>query len=283
MLAQWIAIVEPSQSWATLSSVDRARVLATSGLTGLDVRLGRPGTEACVLDCVRAGRPYRLHSWVGRHDGTRATVDTLEARRQARAVADEIGRVALIAGHVPASYAANAERDWWDHNGAAVDALDAFADAFHGRTQTPLDYLGFAVPSWHYGRADWDRDGDVDTTIPEASRARWRRLLCMAYQTREADLVATLERARAAWPTHPLGAFVGIGAMDRDGSIVGDPKAIQHVAAQRVAGLDELTHYVGLGASRARMVCAGNERVRPLIARIPEIAQACVGETHGPE
>lgn len=274
---QWIAIVEPLQSWLPLSLPERQRVLTLPGLTGLDVRLGRIGTEQVVTECVRAGLPYRLHSWVGRHDGTRATVDTLEARRQARAVADQIAQVALVAQATAAGYGANAERDWWDHNPAAVDALDAFADAFRERSTTPLDYLGFPVPAWHYGRTDWDRDGDIDTAITAPSRARWRRCHVMAYQTAESDLRKTLARARTAWPDIPMGAFVGVGAQNPDGSIVGSAEAIQAIAVDRAEGIDEITHYLGLGASRSRMLLSGNARTRPLVERIPEIARACAG------
>lgn len=274
LLRQWIAIVEPAQSWAPLTPAQKGRVLTTKGLTGLDVRLGRPGTAACVIDCVRAGLPYRLHSWVGRHDGTRATVDTLEARRQARAIVDQVGEVALAAQAVPQSYGANAERDWWDHNGGALDALDAFAVAWHERTQTPLDYLGFASPAWHYGRVDFDGDGDTDTIIGAATRARFRRLLCMAYQDTSSQITATLTRARKAWPDHPMGAYVSIGAVNpREGRIIGRPEAIEAVAQVRTAGIDELTHYLGLPTFWRRMLLDGNGLVGPLVDRIPRIAQ----------
>lgn len=82
-MRQWIAIVEPSQSWTPLSAADKLRVLTTIGLAGLDIRI-RPGAAECARDCVDAGLPYRLHSWVGRHDGTRATITTAQARLEDR-------------------------------------------------------------------------------------------------------------------------------------------------------------------------------------------------------
>lgn len=286
---QFLAIVEPIGTWLVptkdqrragfqgdgLTPAERSQALATPGLTGLDVRI-RPGTSDVVRDCVCAGLPYRLHSWVGRHDGTRATVDMPEARRQAKQISDQAQAIANLAGALPQSYGMNAERDWWSFNGAALDALDAFAEEWQRRTTIPLDYLGFAVPSWHYGRADFDHDGDVDTVIGAATRARFRRLLCMAYQDTESQIAATLARARAAWPGTPMGAYVSIGALRPDGSVIGHPDAVARIASSRASGIDELTHYVGLPASWRRMLLQGNERVRSLVARIPEIARACV-------
>lgn len=279
---QWIAIVEPQSdprsgtvgSWLTLPAADRARVLATPGLTGLDVRLDRPGAALVARECVEAGKPYRVHSWVGRHDGTRSTIDAAEAERQAVRVTTQIRELARAAGAPPESYGANAERDWWAGNPRAVDALDAFAVRFRAEDHaTALDYLGFPLPSWHYGRVDWDHDGDLDTVVPPSTQGHFRRLLCMAYQTTWKDLASTLERARAAWPTRPMGAFVGVGALVQDGTTVGDPEAIQRAAEWRAGGIDELTHYVGLGRSRACMLTQGNALVDPLTARIPEIAR----------
>lgn len=280
---QWIAIVEPQSdprsgtvgSWLTLPAADRARVLATTGLAGLDIRLDRPGAADVARECVEAGLPYRVHSWVGRHDGTRSTLDAAEAERQAVRVTTQIRELARIAGAPPESYGANAERDWWQNNPRGVDALDAFAVRFRAEDHaTALDYLGFALPAWHYGRVDWDHDGDIDTVVPPATQARFRRLLCMAYQTAWKDLASTLERARAAWPGRPMSAFVGVGALNPDGTTVGDPEAIQRAAEWRTGGIDELVHYVGLGASRARMLTLGNALVDPLTARIPAIAHA---------
>jgi hypothetical protein len=52
-----------------------------------------------------------------------------------------------------------------------------------------------------------------------------------------------------------------------------DPDAIARAAEWKVGGIDELTHYVGLGRSRAIMLTKGNGRVAPLTQRIPEIAR----------
>jgi hypothetical protein len=270
---QWIAIVEPSDSWLPLSTEQRARVLSTPGLAGLDIRI-RPGAGDVARDCVAADLPYRLHSWLGRHDGTRATADPAEAAKQADSVAQRIGVIVARAGTPPESYGANAERDWWDHNPRGVDALDAFARRALEVLPCELDYLGFASPAWHYGRVDWDGDGDVDTVIPPDVARRFRRVLAMAYQDQQVQIEATLKRARRAWPEHPMGAYVSIGAL-REGRVIGRPEAILGVAKARSSGIDEITHYLGLPASWRRMLLDGNDLVRPLVERIPEIAAAC--------
>lgn len=273
-MRQWIAIVEPSESWTPLSAADKSRVLSTPGLTGLDIRI-RPDAARCAQDCVDAGLPYRLHSWVGRHDGTRATITPGQARLDAREVATKVDWIGAHTGVPPESYGANAERDWWGHNPLAVDALRAFAEAWHERTSVALDYLGFALPAWHYGRVDWDGDGDVDTVIPADVRTLFRRCLAMAYQDSAPQIAATLKRARAAWPLTPIGAYVSIGALRPDGTVIGQPVAIQQIAVEAVAGIDEITHYLGLPEAWRRMLLTGNAKVRPLVERIPEIHAAC--------
>ncbi len=273
-MKQWIAIVEPNESWNSLGPADKKRLLSLPGLTGLDVRI-RPGADQVIKDCAAAGKPYRLHSWVGRHDGTRATVDEKEAARQAQQVIEQIGALTLKTNSLPDSYGMNAEKDWWDHNPAATDALRSFVKAFHSSAPWTLNYLGFPLPAYHYGKADWDHDGDVDTVVPDDIQTEFHRLLAMTYQTAEVDLRATILRARRAWPAALMGIFVGTGAMNADHSFVGDEKTILNVARERVGGIDEITHYVGMGRSRVLMLLVGNTLNRPLVERIPIIAKAC--------
>ena len=111
--------------------------------------------------------------------------------------------------------------------------------------------------------------------MPEDIQQEFHRLLAMTYQTAEIDLRATILRARRAWPTALMGIFVGTGAMNADHSFVGDEKAILNVARERVGGIDEVTHYVGMGRSRVLMLLVGNTLNRPLVERIAVIAKAC--------
>lgn len=273
---QWIAIVEPSASWLPLSDTERARVLSLDGLTGLDIRI-RPGAEIVARDCVQAGLPYRLHSWEGGRDATNlpANWDAAEGARDAARVGARRKQIATAAGAPAEGYGLNDERDAWKQNPTAVDALDAFADRYLELTTERPDHLGFWDPAWHYGARDWDGDGDIDTKIPDASKAKFRRKHVMAYQRLYPQIVGTLTRARKVWPTHPMGAYVSIGALAPDGDIIGRPDAIQRVCVERVAGIDEVTHYVGLPESWVRMLMRGNAKVAPLVERIPQIAAAC--------
>jgi hypothetical protein len=275
-MKQWLAIVEPRTSWLTLSDLDRGRLLAC-GIAGIDVRL-RPGAEDVIRDCVAAGLPWRTHSWEGGRDAANATanVDEAEAMRDAASVLKRIHALEDATGSQCESYGLNAERDWWKGNALAVDALEAFVNRWAVDPAAPdCDYLGFTDPAWHYGRKDWDGDGDVDTKVPPVVQKRFRRLQSMAYQDTFAGIQATLLRARKEWPTSPITAYVSIGALRPDGTIIGKPDAIQRIAVERVAGIDEITHYVGLPESWSRMLVEGNAKVAPLVERIPQIAAAC--------
>lgn len=275
-MRQWIAIVEPSASWLPLKSAERERVLTTPGLAGLDIRI-RPGAELVAADCVEAGLPYRLHSWEGGRDATTLPADTdaAEGRRDAERVVARMRQIEIAAGGAAESYGLNDERDWWKQNPTAVDALDAFTARFAEVCGAGLAHLGYYDPAWHYGRRDWDGDGDIDTKIPATLKARFARKHVMAYQRTYAQIVATLERARREWPLNRMGAFVSIGALDAEGEVIGRPDAIKRVAVERIADIDEITHYVGLPPSWQRMLLSGNAKVAPLVERIPDIAAAC--------
>lgn len=273
---QWIAIVEPSASWLPLRDSTRARVLETPGLTGLDIRL-RPGAEIVAADCVAAGLPYRLHSWEGGRDASTlpANTDAAEGARDAAKVTARMRQIEIAAGGSAESYGLNDERDWWKRNPHAVDALDAFTAVYLASCGAGLAHLGYYDPAWHYGRRDWDGDGDIDTEIPARIAARFARKHVMAYQRTYAQIVATLGRARRKWPDTPIGAYVSIGALDAAGESIGRPDAIKRVAVERVAGIDEMTHYVGLPESWRVMLLEGNAKCAPLVERIPDIAAAC--------
>jgi len=278
---QWIAIVEPRISWTPLADATRQRVLQLDGLAGLDIRL-RPGAEDVARDCVQAGRPYRLHSWEGGRDATTlpANWDPAEAVRDVEKIVKRMDQIAAHAGAEPELYELNDERDAWKQNPRAVDALRAFlkhwnliARAEPGSREP--GHVGFWDPAWHYGRKDWDGDGRIDTKIPADAKAGFVRKQTMAYQRLYTQIVDTLTRARREWPDIPMGAFVSIGALDPRGDVIGDPAAIERVAAERIAGIDEITHYVGLPPSWVQMLLDGNRRVAPLTERIPQIAAAC--------
>jgi len=274
---QWIAIVEPSASWLPLSDTERARVLGLDGLTGLDIRL-RPGAEVVAADCLAAGKPYRLHSWEGGRDATNlpANTDAAEGARDAAKVGARIQQIEIAGGGPAQAYALNDERDWWKGNPTAVDALDAFVSRFYELNRvSELHHLGFWDPAWHYGVRDWDGDGDIDTKIPDELKLRFWRKQTMAYQRQYGQIVDTLRRARRVWPLMRMGAYVSIGALAPDGDIIGRPDAIKRVCVERVEGIDEVTHYVGLPEAWVRMLLRGNAKVAPLVERIPEIAAAC--------
>lgn len=279
-MRQWIAIVEPETTWKPLTANERQKVL-NCGIAGIDVRL-RPGAEDVVRDCVAAGLPWRAHSWEGGRDATNlpANVDTKEAAKDATAVLARIRQIEINTNSSCDLYGLNAERDWWKQNALAVDALREFERTFtlgvaRLNMEALLGYLGFVDSVWHYGRKDWDGDGDLDTKVPRDLQRRFARVQSMAYQDTFAGIQSTLLRARNEWPDALISAWVSIGAMRPDGSLIGQPAAIERIAAERVAGIDEITHYVGLPESWRRMLVKGNAKVAPLVERVPLIARAC--------
>lgn len=274
-MKQWIAIVEPATTWKPLTQAERARVLGC-GIAGIDVRL-RPGADEVVRDCVAAGLPWRTHSWEGGRDATSlpANVDRAEATRDAARVLARIHEIEVSTISTCDGYGLNAERDWWKQNPRALDALESFSTRWDIDADAPdLGYLGFVDPAYHYGKVDLDHDGVIDTKIPPTLQRRFARCHSMAYQDTFDGIAGTLTRARKAWPEAPLTAWVSIGALRPDGSIIGRPEAVERVAVERPGGIDEITHYVGLPESWRRMLIRGNAKVAPLVERVPLIAAA---------
>lgn len=237
--------------WLALGArLDRA---LASGIAGIDVRLadmarGPSKPELALAQrVIAAGLTLRCHSWVGHRSGDAAAVDAASGHRdgaQAAAAALALGA---------SSFGANAERDVWrGPNGhahpKAVDYLDSFGDSFFGATRAvDLDYVGFAVPSWHYRPADSDGDGDTDTEIPERLRLHYSRVGVMAYQSSEAAVRATVDRARARWPEHTAAdrivPWLGVGRLEA-GRPVGSSGASLRIARE----VGEVVFYVGFGA-----------------------------------
>jgi hypothetical protein len=237
--------------WLALGS--RLDSALASGIAGVDVRIasldhGPTKSERALARIVlEAGLALRCHSWVGHRSGDAAAVDVASGSRDGRLAAG----VALALG--ASSFGANAERDVWRGDGGkahpkAVDYLDAFGDRFFGTTRAvDLDYVGFAVPSWHYRPADSDGDGDTDTEIPEHLRLHYSRIGVMAYQSSEAAIRATIDRARARWPEHTAAdrivPWLGVGRLEA-GRPVGSSGAALRIARE----VGEVVFYVGFGA-----------------------------------
>ena len=256
-----------------------------SGFAGVDVRLANvahPSTAERELAkrVIAAGLTLRCHSWVGHRAGDSAAVDAASGRRDgdlAAAACSSLGA---------ASFGANAERDVWrGQNGTAhpkaVDYLNEHAETFltahrtraavlRGEAKTAadagltarakalesearylasieIDYVGFAVPAWHYKPADSDHDGDIDTEIPEYQRIIYSRIGVMAYQSTEAAIRATVARGERRWPEHTearrIVPWLGVGRLE-----AGEP--VGSAAAARVFCREyaEIVFYVGFGA-----------------------------------
>jgi len=218
----------------------------------LDIRVSNPGRGPSKneLELSRIARELNLevrcHGWAGRRGpaGT-AVVTAADGERQGK----------LFAEHALALEAArcgvNAERDVWRGPGRtphphAGAYLDAFATAFYESNRAAwLDYVGFAVPSWHL------RGGNDQ--LGQDLRMRFRRVCIMAYQTTPAALTRTFDRADKLWVEHapypvarPTDAepWLGVGRLDAAGHMVGSPEG-SRLAWERYG---RLCWYVGFGA-----------------------------------
>lgn len=251
-----------------------AKVLA-AGFAGVDVRIASlaNGPTKAERDLARivlgAGLDLRCHSWVGHRSGDTAAVSS------ALGAADGKLAAAACTELCASAFGANAERDVWrGPNGTAhpkaVDYLDEFASAFCAETREPsLDYVGFAVPAYHYRSVDADHDGDVDTEIPEHTRLSFRRVGVMAYQSTLGAVRATIERARKRWPEHTAAKaivpWLGVGRLDA-GKAVGNAEASMSVARE----CGEACFYVGFGA--IGQVLDGNPQHPSLASLARELA-----------
>lgn len=281
-LNQWIAAVVAAQ-WLELEELDQ--VLGWPELTGLDVRIqrrGRPSTfeKNLAKRVLDAGKRLRCHTWMGVEGSDGASKATY---RDGIRQGEELAQDALMLGAEAA--AANNEKDVWRGpkgfaNPKAVDFLEGEADGFaRGRgtcAALELHELGLAVPAWHYKKADLDKDGDLDTTIPAETALRFPRKGVMAYQVDDSptlvedqELRDALTRAKKVWP-QKLGVWLGVGRIDEHGRVWGDYAAAKAILADRHAGIDEVTWYVGYGA--IGQVLLGHPRHPALVEILPEVA-----------
>ncbi len=251
-----------------------AKVLA-AGFAGVDVRIASiaKGPTKAERELARivlgAGLDLRCHSWVGHRSGDTAAISGALGFADGKLAAASC--VALDAS----SFGVNAERDVWrgpsgTAHPKAVDYLDEFASSFYAETRAAwLDYVGFAVPAYHYRSIDADHDGDVDTEIPEHLRMSFRRVGVMAYQSTLAAVRATIERARKRWPEHAsakqLVPWLGVGRLDA-GKPVGSAQASLLVARE----CGEACFYVGFGA--IGQVLDGNPQHPSLASLARELA-----------
>lgn len=260
--------------WLALGSrLDKA---LASGFAGVDVRLANvahPSTAERELAkrVLAAGLTLRCHSWVGHRAGDSAAVDAASGRRDGEIAA------AACSSLGAASFGANAERDVWrGQNGTAhpkaVDYLNEHAESFlaAGKRALEIDYVGFAVPAWHYKPADSDHDGDIDTEIPEYQRIIYSRIGVMAYQSTEAAIRATVARGERRWPEHTearrIVPWLGVGRLE-----AGEP--VGSAAAARVFCREyaEIVFYVGFGA--IGQVLDGNPKHESLASIARELSQ----------
>lgn len=292
--------------WLALGS--RLDTVLSAGFAGIDVRLANaahPTTAERELAkrTLEAGLGLRCHSWVGHRAGDMAAVDAASGRRDGEIAA------AACSSLGAASFGANAERDVWrGRDGAAhpkaVDYLNEHAETFLTSVRTraavlrgeakgaaaagltararvleaearylagiEIDYVGFAVPAWHYKPADSDHDGDVDTEIPEYQRIIYSRVGVMAYQSSLADLRKTIGRAERRWPEHTearrIVPWLGVGRLEA-GSPVGNADAARVLCREYA----EVTFYVGFGA--IGQVLDGNPKHESLASIARELAQ----------
>lgn len=232
----------------------RLALALRAGFAGVDVRvanLARGPSKAereLAEQAASCGLDVRCHSWVGYRSGDVAAVTPALGRRDGDLAAAAC--VALGAS----SFGANAERDVWrGPNGTAcpgaVDYLNEQAERFLAAAPRArqIDYVGFADPAHHYREIDADGDGDIDTEIPEYQRIIYSRVGVMAYQSTEADLRKTLNRAVKRWPEHAAAKRIvpwfGVGRLDA-GKAVGNAIASCKLARE----FGEATFYVGFGA-----------------------------------
>jgi hypothetical protein len=248
--------------------------LMQCGISAVDIRVALPYRGPSASDyrlaaLVRdAGLEVRCHGWAGVSNGTAA-----EISKANRASGEEQGKRAAANAALlgAARYGCNAEHHVWrgpngTANPKAVDFLSGFLDTFYAENRDAhCDYLGYPAPEYHYRPIDADGDGDIDTEIPEEERVRWSRCAVMAYQTRPAAVLASIERAAKRWPEHELEAWVGVGRIDRTVGQVGSEEATK--AAVRRCG--RVTLYVGFGAQG--QLLDGHSGHRALVAFVPEL------------
>lgn len=304
-----VALVDLPECRDTLRE-SGVQLLVEAGVNGLDLRLpsGTSGREwDALVDLAQwtweSGATVTVHSWEGRFDGTRATADRAEGRKDALAVVRRIKALqravlerwlgdlpARIAGRPPLfdpaqleslahveAYRGNFERDLWRGadgfaNPSADDYLDEFYLVFYEELRTcAADYLGFGNPDVHYKDSDIDRDGHQDDTIPEDLPNRVRRVALMVYQSTESDMMTVIERNLAPWGELDFAIFVGVGRLDAKQGQVGNLKALIGVLRRRLSRLVEVVFYVGFGAEGQLLV--GHAGYPALVQAVPQVLE----------
>lgn len=267
MLDVWTAIVNSRAAEDALGT--RVEDFMKCGIAGINLRLPKNASQIdyweslCCLaaTAVEAGIKYSVHSWVGsRHRSGRSEANQLTAIPDAVNVAHMIYKLTDAAGEPPLRYGSNAERDVWRGPGgrANPDAnryLKQFATLLTSlETGAEVEYLGFADPDVHYADSDADKDGQKDDEVAPETRVLFSQCQVMAYQSSLNQITSVVDRARAAWPGHSLGVFVGCGRVDSIHGVIGSEAASRHIITNPVANLRELTFYVGNDAERQLLV-----------------------------
>lgn len=251
-----------ARDWIGLRSSDRPkltrpdldRVLA-AGFSAIDIRLENiargpsPHELALAKVVLAAGVPLRCHAWVGRVDP--ATNTSVVRRADGLRDGRNAGRAAALMGSQ--SFAANPEYAYWralggGANPRAADALDGLAEAFYEENRDQhLNHVGFADPSWHYGKGDTDGDGQIDSEIPLEVQRRYHWVYVMAYQSDYIGVKKRMDTAKAVWTMHAdshVEPWLGVGRVDKRDGQVGSYDASMRMIRQHGCG----TGYVGAGA-----------------------------------
>jgi hypothetical protein len=281
-----------ARDWVAVKSTDKPLITASdltkvlrSGVDAIDIRVEslRRGPSAHELElarrCHAEGVEVRCHSWVGDLSSGPSKADApmgLVQGEQARAAARVLGAT---------RFGVNAENSVWrgpilpetgrhGANPRANDYLAAFAVAFRIVDCAPtLEYLGYAVPAWHYRRADLDRNGIDDNTVEMRVRTAYDTVGVMTYQSSLPAHQSQLARARNVWPEHfqpsprdsRITPWVGVGRIDKKDGQIGNADA--SIALAREYG--KITFYVGGGAMG--QLLAGHPGHRSLVQIISEL------------
>lgn len=229
-----------------------------------------PERELCKA-VVAAGLELRIHAWVGRRGPTGSSIVTADdGERQGKQLAELASQVGA------ARVGVNAERDVWRgperpsnpgrhfaHPGA-VEFLDALCSSFYEHNRAAfLDYLGFAVPAWHFSRT-------ASSDIPAELQRRFGRVCVMAYQSTVPAIMQTLDRAEGLWrlhSPHQVEPWVGVGRVGTDGQV--GSESASRWAWDRYG---RITFYVGFGA--IGQLVEGHAGHRPLVALAEDFRDA---------
>lgn len=283
-IEHWISIVEPRHSWLRLSASERAQIL-DCGITGISVRAGRPGDEEVAREVLASGLRLSIEQWSTASPPTSERISREDGRRAGERIASAARRLNAD------SYRINAEHEIWRYHPSARTKAkanpyaDEYLDELVRAAEAQLadldhkpypEYLGFAAPSEHYPTRDEDGDGHPDNTIPRYVRDQHLGVWRMAYQSSEAVIRRSLDRARKQWPDHWLGAYASPGRLGVKGEVIGNADAWRAIIADRHAGLAAVTWYVGLDQRAPaqdpwEMLIRGNRKQPPLVDLIREL------------